>query len=161
MRGGIFGLGELADGQPRCLFFGEEPSISLSSGEILISAELCQAQRAAAKTEASTYVPTPDGQGGTTSVRDPEPGPPPPGPVGAAVGGTSPLPAARGHLSLTFSVPKGKVSGLMGVMNLLQQRFNRMDITIAVADGHLSDQDYEDKVREAFRQLGITAVERE
>jgi hypothetical protein len=55
---------------------------------------------------------------------------------------------------MTFTVPKGKVSGLMGVMNLLQQRFNRMEITVSCADGQLSAQDRE-RLDEAFRQIGI------
>lgn len=47
----------------------------------------------------------------------------------------------------------------MGVMNLLQSKFARMDVTLSVNDGQLSEQDYEDKVREAFRQMGVEARE--
>ncbi|MCL4543926.1 MAG: DUF499 domain-containing protein [Chloroflexi bacterium] len=161
VRGSIFGLGELVDGQPRCLYFGEEPSISLSSGEILIDAEVCAAQRAAAKTKESIYVPAPTGQGEATNVRETGSMSPPDGSGGSASGGMGTLPAVRRSLTLTFTVPRGKVSGLMGVMNLLQQRFNRMEITIAVADGQMSEQDYEDKIREAFRQIGILVEESE
>lgn len=56
-------------------------------------------------------------------------------------------------------MPKGKVASLMGVMNLLQSKFARMDVTLSVNDGQLSEQDYEDKVREAFRQMGVEARE--
>ena len=55
---------------------------------------------------------------------------------------------------MTFTVPKGKVSGLIVVMNLLQQRFSRMELTVSIADGQLSEQDRE-RLDEAFRQIGI------
>jgi hypothetical protein len=55
-------------------------------------------------------------------------------------------------------VPKGKVSGLMGVMNLLQHKFNRLEIVLATEQGEISEQEYEDKICEAFRQMGIEVV---
>ena len=47
----------------------------------------------------------------------------------------------------------------MGIMNLLQSRFNRMEVTLSVEDGQLSEQDYEDKIKEAFRQMGVEIIE--
>jgi hypothetical protein len=58
-------------------------------------------------------------------------------------------------LNFNFVVPKGKVSSLMGVLNFLQNRYNRIEISLHVADGQLSEQEYEDKIKEAFRQMGI------
>jgi hypothetical protein len=43
----------------------------------------------------------------------------------------------------------------MGVMNLLQSKFNTLELEILAKDGAISQQDYEDKIEEAFRQLGI------
>ena len=43
----------------------------------------------------------------------------------------------------------------MGIMNLLQSKFENLEIEIMATDGSISDQDYEDKIMEAFRQLGI------
>ena len=59
------------------------------------------------------------------------------------------------QLHLQFTVPKGKVAGLMGVMNFLQHRFNRLKIVLSAEDGEITEQEYEDKIKEAFRQLGI------
>jgi hypothetical protein len=56
-------------------------------------------------------------------------------------------------------VPKGKVAGLMGVMNVLQHRFDRLEITLSAAKGAISEQEYEDKIQERFRQLGIQVHE--
>lgn len=71
-------------------------------------------------------------------------------------------PQARKRVPLVwlgFSVPKGKVSNLMDVMNFLQSKFDRLDITLVAEQGEISKQEYEDKVREAFRQMGIEATE--
>ncbi len=56
---------------------------------------------------------------------------------------------------MRFKVPKGKVLNIMGIMNLLQSKFENLQIEIVATDGSISDQDYEDKIMEAFRQLGI------
>jgi len=34
-----------------------------------------------------------------------------------------------------------------------------MEITLVVEEGQLSEQDYEDKIREAFRQMGVEVME--
>lgn len=65
----------------------------------------------------------------------------------------------RQRLRLRFTVPKGKVAGLMGVMNLLQHKFNRLEVVLAAQEGAISEQDYEDKIKEAFRQMGIEVRE--
>ncbi|MGQ9600103.1 MAG: hypothetical protein ACUVWZ_11885 [Anaerolineae bacterium] len=44
-------------------------------------------------------------------------------------------------------------------MNLLQHKFGRLDVTLAAEEGEISEQEYEDKVCEAFRQMGIDIVE--
>lgn len=43
----------------------------------------------------------------------------------------------------------------MGVMNLLQTKFETLQIELSARDGTISEQDYEDKIKEAFRQMGI------
>ncbi len=43
----------------------------------------------------------------------------------------------------------------MGVMNLLQSKFENLEIELIATDGSISEQDYDDKIIEAFRQLGI------
>lgn len=58
-------------------------------------------------------------------------------------------------MQLKFQVPKGKISNIMGVMNLLQNKFETLQIELIACDGNISEQDYEDKIKEAFRQMGI------
>ena len=43
----------------------------------------------------------------------------------------------------------------MGVMNLLQMKFNSLELELTAKEGSISQQDFEDKIEEAFRQLGI------
>ena len=66
-----------------------------------------------------------------------------------------PPPSGRNEVRLKFTVPKGKVSGPMGVMNLLQSNFKALQIELLATGGEMSEQDYEDKIKEAFVQLGI------
>ena len=47
----------------------------------------------------------------------------------------------------------------MGVMNLLQSNFDSLQIELLATEGQMSNQDYEDKIREAFVQLGIDPEE--
>jgi len=59
------------------------------------------------------------------------------------------------EVQLRFQVPKGKVTNIMGVMNLLQSKFDTLEIEVVAKDGGISKQDYEDKIEETFMQLGI------
>ena len=59
----------------------------------------------------------------------------------------------------SFTVPQGQLSSLMGMMNLLQRDFSTLQIELTATDGEMSEQDYEDKIKEALDQLGIDAVE--
>jgi len=74
---------------------------------------------------------------------------------GVEVKPPKPEPGLRERVHLKFRVPKGKVAGIMGVMNLLQSKFENLSIEIEATDGEITDRDYEDKIKEAFRQLGV------
>ena len=122
-----------------------------SASEVIIRAEVCAAQREAEADHPPYPVPEPGGAGAAEG-----------GPGGGTTqpgGRATEVPPAHSHvyrqLRLQFSVPKGKVSGLMGVMNLLQHRFERLEISLAARDGAISDQEYENSIKETFRQLGI------
>ena len=137
---GLFGLGELEDGKPVCRYFKEHPSsIAFSGSEVIIREDICIAQKKMRLKE------------------PPEPiAPPlvPPKPPGL-----KPPPDERDSVRLKFTIPKGKVSGLMGVMNLLQSNFDNLQIELLATEGQMSNQDYEDKIKEAFVQLGIDPEE--
>lgn len=159
VRKGLFGIGELRDGQPHTMYYKEEPMVSLTGGEVLIREDISQYH----VTPAPPVVVPPDGgQGSTATTPNDGQG----GGIGAHVG-TGGQPHAgnsacvstsvgeQGALTLRLTVPKGKVASLMGVMNLLQSRFSTMQVMLRVEGGQISDQDLEDKVMETFRQMGV------
>ncbi len=150
---GLFGLGELENGVPVCRYFKENPpSITLVGSEVIIREDICIAQKEAEeaneeKSKGVTYprggTPAPDIVEGEDNVDESD--------------GDSSPPESSGHkeIRLQFTVPKGKVAGLMGVMNLLQANFDSLRIDLRASDGEMPEQDYEDKIKEAFAQLGI------
>ena len=144
---GLFGLGELEDGKPTCRYFKERPpSIAFSGSEVIIREDICTAQKEAKeeKEKPPKFLYPPD-DGPKKKVIEP-PGPEPP-------------PDGRNSVHLKFTIPKGKVAGLMGVMNLLQSNFDNVEVELLATKGQMSDQDYEDKIKEAFVQLGIDPEE--
>jgi hypothetical protein len=142
VRAGLFGLGEIKDNMPICLYFKEQPSIALSGNEVLINEALCREQ--GEKVTAPEYqypYPEPAVQSkGGDEVRQKE---------------FIYQPKSKKEIQLRFRVPKGKVASIMGVMNLLQSKFETLEIELTAMDGAISEQDYEDKIKETFRQLGI------
>jgi hypothetical protein len=44
-------------------------------------------------------------------------------------------------------------------MNLLQTKFNTLEIELIAKDGLISEQDYENGIKETFRQLNIDVDE--
>ena len=153
VRQGLFGLGVLEEGKIRCMAYKESPIVALAENEILIRADICEAQRTQpAGTEvmpADAGIPTPPG-GTLQGVREPTP-PFVPGGRGT----TSPTKPVRRAVTLRFTVPKGQVSSLLGMLNLLQYRFDRLEISVRASEGEISEQEYESKIIETFRQMGI------
>lgn len=151
---GLFGLGELEDGKPTYRYFKESPLlIAFTGSEVLIREDICIAQKAA-KAEKGTEqekkgISTPDLVEGQEGIGKP------------ADDSSSSEPSARKEIYLQFTVPKGQVAGLMGVMNLLQLNFDNLQIELRATGGEMSEQDYEDKIKEAFAQLEIDLTERE
>ena len=60
---------------------------------------------------------------------------------------------------LKFRVPQGRVSSLLEMMNYLQLNFNTLQLELTATDGEMSEQNYEDKIKETLNQLGIDAAD--
>lgn len=144
---GLFGLGDLKDGQPVCRNFREPTSVALTGNEVIISEDLCRQQKEAEKSPpGGPQVPFPKPGGGGD-------GPP----TGIKDKGGEELPRQEmlHEVRLNFQVPKGKVSNIMGVMNLLQSKFEILEVGLTARDGTISEQDYQEKIEETFTQLNI------
>jgi len=142
---GIFGIGELEGDKPVCRYFKEDALISFSDSEILISDHICHEQKK--KEEPSggkePEISTASKQESTIREKPPEE-------VKVSSGE-----GFRDNLLFRFIIPKGKVSDIMRVINYLQTKFETIEIELIATHGRISNQEVEEKVREAFRQLGI------
>jgi len=142
---GIFGLGILENNAPKCEYFKKMPSVLLSANEVIIVDGLCREVReepvggswkdSGSRTVGATGGSSTGGEKGT--------------------GGSQTTFTDMKALRLSFTIPMGKVSNILGVMNFLTNRFKKVDITIEAQDGALSEQDYENKIKEAFEQIGV------
>src|SRR2546425_3278295 len=146
---GLFGLGDLRDGNtPICRYFKEDATVSATDVEVLIREDVCITQR---KSQLSTPSvseggPFPSGTGSVQlSTGQPQAG--------------NILAGGKNELGLRFRVPRGKVSQIMGIMNFLQSKFQSLDLEITARDGSLSEDEFANKIKEAFKQLGVTLEE--
>jgi hypothetical protein len=135
----LFGLGELEGDRPICRYFKKNPTVAFTGNEILIRQEFCKEEEK--KKEEDTSGP---------GNKEDTPKPPPP---------TPPPDNGRKSVSLRFNLPKGKVAGLLGILNYLQTNFGKLRLEVTGTDGHITEEDYEDKIMEAFQQMGIDVDE--
>jgi len=147
---GLFGLGLLEEGQIRCVAYKEMPSqITLTGNEVIVRADICQALQD--RTEFVTGVP----QEASTMVREARDMADTYHPSSAEE-----VPAeVRRTLRLKFPVPKGQVAQLMQMLIFLQHKFDRLELTVQASEGAISEEDFENKIIETFRQLGIEVEE--
>lgn len=138
---GLFGIGEIKENKPLCYYFKEQPAIAFSDNEILINEHICHEQKKAGDREWAIG----DGENlKKTTTQSPIPN------------SQSPITEGyRENLLFRFIVPKGKVADIMRIMNYLQSKFETLEIELIATDGKISNQEIEDKIKEAFRQLEI------
>jgi len=129
----------LEDGQIKCHFFKKDPVISFSESEILVREEFCKVEEPKPKEEPEEKR-KPEGPG---EKRD------------DAGGEEISQPPVMQEINLKFDLPKGKVSALQGVLNLLQHHFGSLRVELHAEKGQMTKSDYEDKILEAFSQMGV------
>lgn len=154
VRESIFGLGELdSDGKPVCKFFKSDIDLSLGY-HVVLSSEICSSQKKEKEGD-TEQTNSKDGkeEGSTIS---PEPQPIISGSEGKR---TDEVEIGSKNFTLRFSVPKGRVNSLMDVLNLIQRRFDNVTISIGANEGNITKFDYENKIKEALRQLGFDIIE--
>ena len=136
----LFGLGEWKENMPQCVYFGESPlTVAFMGHEILIREDTCHKQIASRLKIPGEGIPQPK-----------EPSKLPESP------GTSiPVSGEMKQLELRFKIPKGKISQIMGTLNYIQSKFNTLEISLKATDGSITEQEYEDKITESFRQLDM------
>jgi hypothetical protein len=148
VRQGVFGVGTIVDHKPVCKFF-QESLLSLEYGiDIIIDAEISRKQKSELIEKPLAGTPTPgptDTPGGGTPKDDGD------------TTGEQPTPEMKvmKQLTLDFEIPVGKASSLLGMINFIQKKFANVSIKINAQEGEIDKQDYEDKIKETLRQMGI------
>ena len=154
VRIGQFGLGELENNTPICRYFKEEmPAEMFFGNEIIINQEMCQKQK---EVGISTGIsPYPSGESGEKPTIDETSKE-----EGKEISVTPTIGKhAKGKVYLKFKIPKGHIYDILRLMNLLQTKFNTLEIELTAKDGSISEQDYENTIKETFRQLDIDVDE--
>ncbi|WP_448589007.1 ATP-binding protein [Thermodesulfobium sp.] len=146
---GIFGLGELDADIPRCIYIKEKPEIGFSDNEIIIKENLCvkkheedKRPQVIIKVEENVIKETSPSKSFDTQ----------------AIAETKELneyETVEKNINLSFKIPKGKVSDIFRIVNLIQTQFESVYIDIKATDGSMSKQDYQNKIIEALQQLNI------
>ena len=142
---GLFGLGELVDNYPKCLYFKEYATISFTSNEVIIKDSICEIQKKEEDSSPAAVKEFSGEYGETNKASDED----------SSKVEIAEIGERSEQLSLKFQIPKGKVAGIMGVMNLLQSKFDTLDISLSAKGGSITKQEIEDKIEETFRQLNI------
>ena len=133
---GVFGLGELRDGEPHCSFFHNEASVSFAENEIIVQDLLCakpDSEDPTAEELPTPYKPKgPEDEGGRPRVSETD----------------------RTSLSIEFEIPEGRVNDAWGIMRLLNEKFRSIQIGIAAKNGAITESDVA-QIRETLKQMGI------
>lgn len=145
---GLFGIGKLEDGKPVCRCFKEDCTVELSEEEVIIKSALCsekvQEEKREVLKEEGTYSTSSEStshieskvQSYTTSAIQRE----------EYVG-----------LFLKVPVPFGRLSDMYNLLRNLNSNFADLRVVIEVhaKGGKISKEDYENRVEETIKQMGI------
>ena len=147
VRRGYFGIGKKEENELKCEAFKEDFwKPDFSENEVLVSESL-----------AKKLIKGPQGGG---EGPPPEPKPPigpetPIGPEPPPEQEKDDIKRKYGHLHLEFELPKGKASQIFNLVNFLHTKFNKIKISLICDNGFINENEYEQKVKETFEQLGI------
>jgi hypothetical protein len=144
---GFFGLGIEKNGSYECLWIEEEIS-EVSEDYFIIERELCKkTEREDSKNQTSYTLNT---------ERKPEifreSGVPT---VEKEVGKSKKVDDTLSEVNLNLKLPKGKALEIGRLLNLLDRYFEDVEISISAKNGKMANEEYELRVLETLKQLGI------
>lgn len=147
IRQAVFGLGSLLGEEVTCRYFPGEmnPEITFEENEVIIDQKECLAIKTKLETPKQPEnicepkeiagAPTTD-----TGLR-----------ATATTSTTNEIP----EIQIIIDVPRGQVSQIMGLMNFLQQKYQKLSLQIKATDGTMTDGELADHIKETLKQLGI------
>lgn len=131
-----FGLGILVDGSPACQHFGNECQVEFAGNEVIINASLCE--------ETITDRGGGSDGSGETSAKDNTN-------EQKNVAESVDLQKA---LVIEFDLPVGKLSDILGVLQLINIKFRAIHFTIDADGGSMTDDDMT-KITDALKQAHV------
>ena len=162
LKNGLFGLAMENGGGLKLMYFNDRksaqdttvPELQFSSVELLLALAKCK--ELAEKEPGIGY----HGDSGENTVnkvvKDPDSGTDPAiGKPGADDETTRSSSGAIERLDLTFHLPKGKSSDVMRIVNYLHEKYQDIQLKISASEGSITQQEYDNKIAEAFEQAGI------
>lgn len=142
VREGIFGIGSLEEDNVRCMYFKEDCGVNFTDDEVMIKSELCEERKAEDLYEKKEpeEISLVSEEIRTRSATEP--------PIHMDL---------FSSMKLEVRIPSGKFSNFIGTMKFIDFKFKNLTVKISIEafDGSISKADYEDKIKEAFRQSGI------
>jgi hypothetical protein len=150
---GEFGLGYVEEGKIECKYYKTVAEPYFEETEVLIKKELCEEEKEESITEPVYGEPETPGKVGEI-IKEPS------SPPETITDLTFSIPKYR-QLSLKLSIPSGKFSDVVKTVNFIKQKFSNVEIKIEISakNGEILKTEYEDKIKEAFFQLGIKIEE--
>ena len=148
---GLFGLGRLEKDEPFCNYFKQDCYPEIAEGELIIKAELCKKEEISEEAETgviSPSIPFPEKEkaaGEEIKIKEE----------------VSPLKEGYKEIYLKISVPFGKLSEIRGIINYLKLKFSKVEIVMEISakEGEIEKDEYEDKIKEGFKQIGVKEIE--
>lgn len=139
---GVFGLGEINKDEIKCHYYKQPATPTLSDNEVIIRDDISQKLTEQSRNES---IPESIDDKGIKPEELKE----------SEIEPSDKIKKELNELDLRFNLPKGKASEILRTINYIQQKFNKTELCIRASDGSLTEQDYENKILEALRQLGI------
>lgn len=140
VRQGVFGLGEFEGVKEKAVYWKAEPSVGFFENEILIDEKMCAEQLGTVKAVTVESAIQKDVQQEEASS-------------GKEFGPLAQVEAISRLDIEPVRVPKGKVSQFLGLLNYIQTKFDNLEVKITADGGSLKKDEYENKVKEALRQI--------
>jgi len=154
---GMFGLGELKNEEPIVVYWKKQPTVGFGENEILIEKTICEKEfeiKAESKISEKEIKKEIEKEVKKEAKKEAEK-------VKERVKTQAIIEDKFKKETITnlelplIRIPKGKVSYILGLLNYIQSKFDILEIKIVAREGSIEKEDYENKVKEALKQLGI------
>ena len=137
---GMFGLGELVEGEPSCNSFKCSTSVSFAENEVIMHDSLARRPDESGQDDTQLAGDIKIESGDTAK------------PSGTEVPGEHTR--IRDSLSLEFDIPEGRANDAWGIMRLVNEKFRFIRFSVVARNGTMTENDLE-RVRETLRQMGV------